>query len=101
MFWASQLNNEEAAAIYQKLSLMDIVLVKTMLNFNRLIVLAMFFLALSLVNIPIFKATGWVGYSLVTIQILYVQMRFKRWIFTSLIGLSLMLNMVFFWNVLN
>jgi hypothetical protein len=101
MFWASQLNNEEYASTYQKLSLVDILLVKTLLNFNRLVVLAMCFLVLSLVNVPILKATGWVGYTTVTLQILYVHLRFKKWLFVGFIGLSLFLNIIYFWSVLN
>ncbi|MEI6728454.1 MAG: hypothetical protein WCK98_02320 [bacterium] len=101
MFWGSQLNNEEYASSYQKLSLVDILLVKTLLNFNRLVALAMGFLALSLVNIPLIKATGWVGYTIVTLQILYVHLRFKKWLFVGFIGLSLILNVIYFWSVLS
>lgn len=101
MFWQSQLNSDEYMSTYQKLSLVDILLVKTLLNFNRLVVLAMIFLGLSLINLPLLKATGWVGYTVVTLQILYVHMRFKKWIFVGFIGLSLVLNLVYFWSVLN
>jgi hypothetical protein len=101
MFWASQLNSEEYASSYQKLSLVDILLVKTLLNFNRLVVLAMGFLVLSLVNIPLIKATSWVGYTIVTLQILYVHLRFKKWLFVGFIALSLILNLIYFWSVLS
>ena len=101
MFWASQLKGDEAVIMYQKLSLGDILMIRTLLNFNRLVVIAILFLGLSLIDLPILRATGWVGYSITTLQILYVHLWFKKWVFAGFIFLSFVLNLTYFWLLLS
>jgi len=60
----------------QALSILDIVALITLKNYQRITLVAVFYLALTFSSDPLTKSTGIVGFSILALPVSYVHLRF-------------------------
>jgi len=75
-----------------QLTIIDLITLRILMNFNIIVVSAICFLGITLINIPFFQALGWVGYIVSTLLVIFVQIRFTKFWFAGFLFLILALN---------
>jgi uncharacterized membrane protein len=84
MFGMRLVEEKEMQLISNKLSVLDLLTVRILLNYNRIFGLSIFFLICSLFSFSFIQALGTVGFLACSFLILYIQIRFAK------IGLALL-----------
>lgn len=86
--------------LYNQLSVFDLIVLKLLLNYNKLLYLSVGFLLLTFTNVPLLQSLGWICYLHLTVAIIFIEFRYQRPMIGFLFSAVFLLNLVKFFGLI-